>query len=99
MKSLNARFGALATLCSLLGCLFAPVLPAQTFTNVTATVGLPQSGSTSVSWADYDNDGRLDLLAGTTIWRNTEGGFTNVTASVAPGLAAGNRGSAWVDYD
>jgi hypothetical protein len=98
MKIIKARLSESLLLISLLSSPFASVLPAQTFTNVTAAVGLPQTGRSSVSWADYDNDGRLDLLAGAAIWRNTESGFTNVTASVGPGLPAGN-GSAWVDFD
>src|SRR5436190_21636654 len=56
------------------------------------------------SCGDYDNDGRLDLLlagggAGTQLWRNTGSGFSNVTASVAPGLPGAAYGSAWGDYD
>ena len=100
MKTFNARFGAWALLLPLLASPFATVLPAQTFTNVTAVVGLPQIGSSSVSWGDYDNDGRLDLLAGAGIFRNTESGFTNVTGSIAPGLPGMLSGiSTWADYD
>jgi len=80
------------------------------FTNVTASVapGLPGVNDSSVAWGDYDNDGRLDfLLTGFTgsasvsqLWRNTGSGFTNVTASVAPGLPGVNDSSvAWGDYD
>jgi hypothetical protein len=77
--------------------------------------GLPRVYGTSVAWGDFDNDGRLDfLLAGTTdgkvppvgghelsqLWRNTGGGFSNVTASVAPGLPGVSGSSvAWGDYD
>ena len=64
---------------------------------MTATVapGLPGVLTGPVAWGDYDNDGRLDfLLTGHTgsgariaqLWRNTGSGFTNVTATVAPGL-------------
>jgi len=98
------------------------VIP-TTFTNVTTTLapGLTQVGHSSVAWADYDNDGRLDfLLTGefyittfdeggidgheyhsrSELWRNTECGFTNVTATVAPGLPGVSSGSvAWGDYD
>ena len=82
------------------------------FTNVTATVapGLPGVGGSSVAWGDYDNDGRLDfllLITGSShsgyisqLWRNTGSGFTNVTATVAPGSAGVVSGSvAWGDYD
>src|SRR6185503_12257451 len=66
--------------------------------------GLPGVQYSSVAWGDYDNDGRLDfLLTGSGIsqvWRNTGGGFSNVTASVASGLAGVVGGSvAWGDYD
>ena len=79
------------------------------FVNVTATVapGLPGVRVGSVAWADFDNDGRLDfLIMGTSdvlisqLWRNTGSGFTNVTATVAPGLPAVTGGSvAWGDFD
>jgi hypothetical protein len=76
------------------------------FTNVTASVapGLPGVDSGSVSWGDYDHDGRLDFLltaaSGSQLWRNKGSGFTNVTASVAPGLpGAGLSSAAWGDFD
>jgi hypothetical protein len=81
------------------------------FADVTVTVApdLPALASSSVAWADYDNDGRLDfLLTGLSfyylpvsqIWRNTGSGFTNVTATIAPGLPQVTDGSvAWADYD
>jgi hypothetical protein len=57
-----------------------------------------------VAWGDYDNDGWRDFLltggGGGQLWRNTGGGFSNVTASVAPGLPGGTGSSAaWGDYD
>ena len=81
------------------------------FTNVTASVapGLPGVFQCSVAWGDYDNDGRLDFIlegldntsrAVSQIWRNTGSGFTNVTASIVPGLPGVRAGSiAWGDYD
>jgi hypothetical protein len=84
------------------------------FTNVTASAApdLPGVFEGSVAWGDYDNDGRLDfLLTGRTgtlgnysgisqLWRNTGNGFTNVTASAAPGLPGVSSSSvAWGDYD
>src|SRR5260370_555239 len=42
------------------------------------------------AWGDYDTDGRLDSLlngsGSSQLWRNPGAGFSNVTASVAPGL-------------
>jgi len=70
--------------------------------------GLPGVRSSSVAWGDYDNDGRLDFLitgnrsgeAVSQLWRNTGSGFSNVTASVAPGLPGFSPGSlAWADFD
>ncbi|MCU0749566.1 MAG: VCBS repeat-containing protein [Akkermansiaceae bacterium] len=80
------------------------------FTNVTASAapGLPGVAGSSVAWGDYDNDGRMDfLIAGSTnnaniaqLWRNTGSGFTNVTASVIPGLpGVTDCCVAWGDYD
>jgi hypothetical protein len=77
------------------------------FSNVTASVAPGLPARSSVAWGDFDNDGRLDfLLAGTSnavppqLWRNTGGGFSNVTASVALGLPGVSSGSvAWGDYD
>ena len=82
----------------------------------TVAPGLPQVAHSSVAWGDYDNDGRLDfLLTGlfyyegdepwgdvfvSQLWRNTGNGFTNVTATVAPGLpGVGHSSVAWGDYD
>ncbi len=67
--------------------------------------GLQGVSDSSVTWADYDNDGRLDLfLTGDTglqklsqLWRNTGAGFSLVPI---PGLAGVSQGSvAWSDYD
>jgi hypothetical protein len=70
--------------------------------------GFPNVAESSVSWRDFDGDGRLDLLiAGTTngnstgaitqLWRNTGNGFTNLPV---PGLPGGWFGSvAWEDFD
>ncbi|HWN94190.1 MAG TPA: FG-GAP-like repeat-containing protein, partial [Methylomirabilota bacterium] len=82
------------------------------FANVTgtATPGLPGVHWSSVAWADYDNDGRLDFLISgwnrslysgvSQLWRNTGNGFVNVTATVAPGLQGLYLSSlAWGDYD
>jgi hypothetical protein len=79
---------------------------------VTASVapGLPGVYRGTAVWGDHDNDGRLDfLLTGAVdglsgisqVWRNTGGGFSNVTASVTPGLPGSVSGSsaAWGDYD
>ena len=72
--------------------------------------GLPGIFSGSVAWGDYDNDGQMDfLLSGldgatglprTLLWRNTGGGFSNVTAVAAPGLpGVSDSAVAWGDFD
>jgi hypothetical protein len=79
--------------------------------SVGAEVGMPQAGShelRGLSWGDFDGDGDLDLLGGSTptdkltkVLRN-EGGnrFTDVAADIGltiPGRSA--RQTSWVDYD
>src|SRR5262245_6857834 len=74
--------------------------------------GLSGGHAGSFAWGDFDNDGRLDfVLTGsfgvsvnsslnTSLWRNTDSGFSNVTALVAPGLPDLDHSSvAWGDYD
>ena len=81
-----------------------------TFTDITHTAGVadPQS-SFCAAWADYDNDGYLDLYiadgvigdgAANVLYRNNgDGTFTN-TAAVAGVADTGNSlGTAWGDYD
>jgi len=75
-----------------------------TFTNM--NVGLPGVYQSSVALADYDNDGKLDiLLAGLDnqtnvicqVWRNTGNWvFTNLNAGL-PGIRSGSV--AWADFD
>src|SRR5439155_17821586 len=74
------------------------------FSNINA--GLPDVQSrVSVSWGDYDNDGKLDvLLFGAAfpnyalgVWRNAGNGlFTNINAGL-PVLQSGFV--RWLDYD
>jgi len=79
--------------------------------SVGADVGMPQAGShelRGLSWGDFDGDGFIDLLGGSTptdkptkVLRN-EGGrrFTDVAAAIGltiPGRSA--RQTNWIDYD
>lgn len=57
-----------------------------TFTNVAPALGLNDShASWSSAWADYDNDGDMDLFIGSSgsptskLMRNDNGSFTNIT--------------------
>ncbi len=79
--------------------------------SVGVQLGMPQAGSQELrglSWGDFDGDGFIDLLGGSTskdkltiVLRN-EGGkhFTDVAAAI--GLTIPNRSSRqtnWIDYD
>lgn len=70
--------------------------------------GLPQVSSSSVAWADYNNDGWPDLLVTsmnanntpvTRLYRNTGGGFANQTSLIPDQPQVGNGAVAWGDYD
>ena len=62
------------------------------FENVTASTGL--SGGSFVAWADYDGDGRPDLVTGGKLFRNTgDGKFSPVET-----FAGGGHG-VWGDFD
>ncbi len=86
-----------------------------TFTDVTSATGVGDPGSsTGASWADFDNDGDLDLFVANR-WRvaavpnsfdslyrnNGDGTFTNVAsqAGVAGKAFRQSFMGAWIDYD
>jgi tetratricopeptide (TPR) repeat protein len=81
-----------------------------TFTDVTDTAGVadPQS-SFCAAWADYDNDGYLDLYiadgvigdgAANVLYRNNgDGTFTNTAESAGVANTGNSLGTAWGDYD
>ncbi|OWK37769.1 CRTAC1 family protein [Fimbriiglobus ruber] len=79
-----------------------------TFTDVTEEAGLLDPvNSISASWADYDNDGHLDLYVCNErgpcrLFHNRGNGtFEEVAAKagVTGGPAGGWKGAAWLDYD
>jgi hypothetical protein len=79
-----------------------------TFTDVTGEAGLLEAvNSISASWADYDNDGWLDLFIccerqPSRLYHNRrDGTFEEVSreARVDGGGLVGCKGSAWIDYD
>ena len=79
-----------------------------TFTDVTLEAGLMDPvNSISASWADYDNDGWLDLFIccerqPSRLYRNLGNGtFSEVAreAGVDGGVRTDCKGSAWIDYD
>ena len=81
-----------------------------TFTDVTAAAGVgdPQS-SFCAAWADYNNDGYLDLYvadgvigdgaANVLYHNNGDGTFTNTAASAGVADTGNSLGTAWGDYD
>jgi enediyne biosynthesis protein E4 len=77
------------------------------FTSIANSPVLSIPGESSVSvWADYDNDGWLDLFMGSArttsnalFHNNRDGTFTLVTNSVITTDIAGSHGGAWGDYD
>ncbi len=70
--------------------------------------GLPQLSNSSAAWADYDGDGRQDVLITgmdqnnnpvSKLFHNTKTGFVDVSRLV-PGLPQVSQGSvAWGDYN
>ncbi len=81
-----------------------------TFTDVTHAAGVadPQS-SFCAAWADYDNDGYIDLYiadgvigdgAANVLYRNNgDGTFTNTAAAAGVADTGNSLGTAWGDYD
>jgi hypothetical protein len=78
-----------------------------TFTDVTQEAGLMAAvNSISASWADYDNDGWLDLFVccerqPSRLYHNLGNGTFEEVAEKAglPSEQIGCKGSAWIDYD
>lgn len=78
-----------------------------TFTDVTIESGLAsvEHSTHSAAWADYDNDGLLDLFVGhenspSQLFRNRgDGKFEDVTRVAGIAFKAFTKGVAWGDYD
>jgi hypothetical protein len=68
-------------------------------------ISLETSSSVGVSWADYDNDGDLDVfIANTnnqnnTLYENEGGAFTQVTVGSIVNDGGTSVGGTWGDYD
>jgi hypothetical protein len=77
------------------------------FTKITnSPINVPAANSTGGAWADYDNDGHLDLYVANQqgqagfLYRNTgDGMFTKVTTGSPSNEPAEGQGAAWADYD
>jgi hypothetical protein len=78
-----------------------------TFSDVTTESGLLSSEhrTHSAAWADYDNDGWLDIFIGheqtpSRLFRNNGNGtFTDATEKAGVGRTAFTKGTTWGDYD
>ena len=82
-----------------------------TFDDVTESAGLLSFHPThSAAWADYDNDGWLDVFVGHEDWglnahavqlfhNNHDGTFTDVSEAFGFGVIGVVKGVAWGDYD
>jgi hypothetical protein len=78
-----------------------------TFTDVTAKAGLSHAvhRTHSAVWADYDNDGWLDVFVGheespSALFRNRgDGTFEDVAHAAGVDAKAFTKGAAWGDYD
>lgn len=103
MKKLGLIFGVIGLTLLLL----SGMSLAQTFTEVSSGAGMVNtSDDTGATWADYDNDGDLDIFVGTyttvadRLFRNNgDGTFTEVASSVGITNTGYALGAAWVDYD
>ncbi|MBL8190003.1 MAG: VCBS repeat-containing protein [Acidobacteria bacterium] len=78
-----------------------------TFTDVTETSGLlsGEHRTHSAAWADFDNDGWLDVFVAheetpSQLFRNRGNGtFEDVTGKAGVGRTAFSKGATWGDYD
>ncbi|NCO96290.1 MAG: VCBS repeat-containing protein, partial [Armatimonadetes bacterium] len=70
--------------------------PAAVFTDRTADLGL-QLSTDAACWADFDNDGWVDLCASGVVWKNNAGkGFTKL-ADAGASVAADFDNDGFVD--
>jgi hypothetical protein len=69
------------------------------FVSVAADLGLAhESYRGTAAWADFDNDGWIDLYSSGTLYKNDRGEFVDVTP-LAISENVGGYGSIWADFD
>jgi hypothetical protein len=59
---------------------------------------LGSGGTLAGAWADFDNNGWLDIAFAAKVWRNTGSGFAEVNAGLPPDSGT-DSSIAWGDYD
>jgi len=80
------------------------IMQAQHFELIQPEV-FAERGSMTNAWADFDNDGDIDLFVGfgpgkaNRLYRNDGGRFTDVAAEVGLADTEGTRAVAWGDYN
>ncbi len=57
--------------------------------------GITEQGIGSARWGDYDNDGDLDILLGTRLYRNDDGAFANISFR----FGETGKDAEWGDFD
>jgi hypothetical protein len=77
-----------------------------TFTEVGQSLGLPSAAvdQEGAAWADYNNDGRLDLLVTCrsgppSLFRRDETGFIDVAAAAGVAGSSASAGASWYDFN
>jgi hypothetical protein len=104
-KSLSSTLAVLLFLQPAIGTAQSAAKPVEPAFTAIQSADFAIAGSLSNSWADFDNDGDLDLavsLKGGDIrlYRNDNGKFVNIGPSVGlPTSGPEMRGVAWGDYD
>lgn len=107
--SLTSHFGLSLSALSLVSTLMVGILSwinAESFTRITEGEIVNDGGeSYGASWADYDNDGDLDLFVANT-WQNNflyqnngDGSFIRITSGPVVTDSLTSHDGSWADYD
>ena len=82
------------------------ILPVTTFTDISEAAGVDDADfGQGVAWADFDNDGFVDLYVcnfsgSNALYHNLGGGiFEDVTGASGTGDVSSSFGCVWADYD
>jgi hypothetical protein len=78
-----------------------------TFTKITSgPIASQLARASGISWADYDNDNKIDVFVGQQVSSNNflfhnegNGNFSKITSGIIVNDGGESRGNAWSDYD